>query len=1110
MGLLEELPAPERFAEILADVVGDEARGVTAVLRLLRELDPPTLSAALATSLGDAFQAGVPLDADTVLGEPVQRLDEAEEGLRIDPAGLVGPLGASLATIRGLSTGDLPARLQAGIDGLTSLQALEPASRNALLGTAAAGVERLKDELAGGAFGELRAWSTVVEAFRAELAPMFAAGPGGLEDRLVTWLATKLGELTRLLLVGELDPGGVAGPLRALLSGDRLAAIAAIKAEVERGMARTQGDFTARNFTNTANLATTRASFARLVAELRDLAATLRTALETKVPKADDLWQAQRAALRRIQRTEVVDLGNVRDGFAAAIGRAEQVIREIDLDAFGAEVEGFFNRLDAEVKRFDLGGLAGQVEGLAQRIDELVAGLDAALFGLVAALRERLAGLQQALHGVAATLGSFDEQGRFHFTVERQLADFLAEVRSGLQQTVQPRLQQFLDTVGQTLSGVEAGLRDTHSQIESVKAELRAALEGASRRLQDANLPAAMESVGQRLEEVLDGLGQVDFDVVIDPVIAEIDEMRELLRGIDVAALGEVTVGALKASLTVLVELEFGTRITDVLLQELDRILQAPRNGLAEIERRVEGGLQALAALEPTALLAPLRDLFEPVEALLDQIELERLAVPIDAWYRQAEAQLAALEPAALLRPLIVVHARMEETLAAIAPEALVQPLQELLDAAAAELGELDLGEVVERLGTALDDVRALLAGLSPSPLLAPLVELFDQLLGALDGFDPTTLLQPLDALFEELTAPLERLTADHAQAIAMAFVPLKALPDLLDPRQNQRALADALAEVLALTRQLDIGRLIVDLKGPYDALQAALTAGGPAGAGLVAEVDALNPLREPSIGEAAADLQEARSLLERAVPSEPPADLVQQFESLRPTLEALVPGWARGEVTPDAVRRGFRQASPFGVVDDVGRLWAALKERLASLDPRALQERLQASFDRLTGTLAALDPVALLTPLQATLDRLPGKLAELDLGILVEELRGLMEESQALVGSLDPRPVVVQLEGLAAQVRATVASLNPAQALRELDGPLGTARQIVSEFDPASFAEPLEEVFEDVRSVLDQVDVGVLLEPLTQRLDALRAELERGLRRTETAFNAMVAAAPV
>ena len=94
--------------------------------------------------------------------------------------------------------------------------------------------------------------------------------------------------------------------------------------------------------------------------------------------------------------------------------------------------------------------------------------------------------------------------------------------------------------------------------------------------------------------------------------------------------------------------------------------------------------------------------------------------------------------------------------------------------------------------------------------------------------------------------------------------------------------------------------------------------------------------------------------------------------------------------------------------------------------------------------------------------------------------------------------------------LKAMAADLRPGELLAELQGPLEAARELVGAFSPQIFIDALQTTFDEIDRILSEIDVGVLLAPILDRLQQIRDELEDGLRRTETAFNAMLAAIPV
>jgi ABC-type transporter Mla subunit MlaD len=90
------------------------------------------------------------------------------------------------------------------------------------------------------------------------------------------------------------------------------------------------------------------------------------------------------------------------------------------------------------------------------------------------------------------------------------------------------------------------------------------------------------------------------------------------------------------------------------------------------------------------------------------------------------------------------------------------------------------------------------------------------------------------------------------------------------------------------------------------------------------------------------------------------------------------------------------------------------------------------------------------------------------------------------------------------------LAALKPSVLLADLNPLFDTAKSIVDEFDPAKFTAAIQSVFDDIQALLLQIDITQLLSPITDRLKELRDKLEAALQKTETAFNAMLASAPV
>jgi ElaB/YqjD/DUF883 family membrane-anchored ribosome-binding protein len=873
-----------------------------------------------------------------------------------------------------------------------------------------------------------------------------------------------------------------------------------------------RADFDLGQFGNTARLTAAQTSFQKLAAELAAITATLRRLLDQPVASADGLANVLRQQMDDFSQVEVVDLGNIRDKFAAAIRRVEEAVRGLDLGAVRRQVEEVFKQIDGVIRKFDLSQLTKKLSDLQAQLQTVLDALDGALFEAIASIRAAFTKIKETLRAMASALGSYDAEGKFRFHIQQEIEGFLNGVRQTLQENIRPMLDQFKESIGQTLRQVRDKLSAVRDQIGQVKARLQEMLQGVNEQLQSLDVEGAVEATRQRLDEMLGALGSFDFDPVVDPVVAEINEMRDSLKKIDVSSLNEFTIGALKVSVEVVVAIDFSVQITDALMAEFDKLLETPKKALGEIEANVEDALSRFGQLAPEALLQPLDDVFEPITEHLDALKLESLLKPLDEWYGRAQQELDKVSPAALLQPLIELHAKLAGALDSVSPEELIRPLREAMDGVKAQVGKIDISGLATELSGVINQAKAALEKISPESLLDPLVNAFDKVMAALEGFDPAVLLKPFADIFEALAAPLANLTAGHAQLLAEVFGILRGIVDAFDPQHAYAVVREKAAAVNELLRQLNVGGLLASLKGPYDSMRASFEAhGGGVNVSLQVSVEGLNPLRDPAISQAAADLQHIQAQLGALATARPPAELVSRYDKdVRAKLESLIPSWAKGNMTPDSVRRAFQQANPLGLTAEINQLYDAVKQQLRGLDPRVLRDQVASSFEKVKAPILSLDPGAIVGQAQGVIDALVQKLDAVDLQLIADELGGLADEVKAIIDGLDPRPIIDQLQGLADEVKGLVASLQPSQVLGELQEPFELSKAIVAEFDPAAFKEPLQAVFENIQKVLAAVDVGVILQPLADRLEQLRDELEEGLKRTEAAFNGMLQAIPV
>jgi hypothetical protein len=934
--------------------------------------------------------------------------------------------------------------------------------------------------------------------------------PDAITTALIGYLADRVHDVVELVLPGGQGPAAVlARSLDTALAPPQIAAISAAKTALLTHLDQARDEFAAGRFTNTAHLAEAEADFQQLVRGLGGIAEQTQAALRAPAATAAGLGQTLTRLYDNFGTIHIVDLGAPGDQISHALSELETAIRGVDLPGLRARVEAMLGQMASAVQGLSLGQVIGGLDQAQAAIRDAVTGLDGALLEIVATVRAAFDRVRDALHSVRDALGTTDADGHFHFHVQEEIETFLNGLKTTLDNTIRPQIDNFKTSVHQVIDQVTETLNGVRDQIDGVKRQLQETVQGAVEQLRTLDIRGTLDAIRQTLENMLQQLGAISFDPVVDPVVAQIEQMRDQLRRIDVSKLNDVLRSALHVSVQVVTSIDFSTQITDALMQEFDRVLEIPNGAVDGLQERLDDALARLGALDPQVIVRPLADLFAPVTAALDQLQVDKLVAPLQTWYTQAQSQLDGVMPSALLAPVVEAYDSLNRVFAAISTDRLAGSLRETMSGITADLQRLEPAQLIQTLTDALGQAAAAIDGIAPAQLFAPLGAEFDRLTEALDRFDPAALLTPLGQFYGRLTAPLARLTDVDAARIGAAFAPLAALPAALDPQPNFEAAAHALAEARRALDGLSIGQILADVKQRYDAVQAALDAGNGPGE-LRERVGRLNPLQQPDLARTVAAFGALQAQLQAAFADTAPADLVSRFDAIHANVEGLAPQWVRQTPTAAAIREALNWANPATLGQELNQVYERLKEQWRALDPRIVPASLQALFDNLRNALAALSPATLAERVRGLMADLLPRLQALNPDVLANELRDVEGEVRTILAGLDPRPIIGELDSLANDVKTLFASLNPATVLSDLQAPLDAVKGIVQAFDPADFAAALEPIFSEIREMLSQINLRNILQPISDRLQALRGELEQALRRTETAFDQMLAAIPL
>jgi hypothetical protein len=852
---------------------------------------------------------------------------------------------------------------------------------------------------------------------------------------------------------------------------------------------------------------------ADVAARLHDLAAAAEAgdataaqaatdALESLADTFDALLPSLRGALLDDAATRVAavaDLAETLDDRAALVAQAltpadligplvarlqEQLSGEATADAIAAavtEIDGFAAWLQDLLRALDLASLAAPLDQASavvtdavDEVQQVLANVGAGVAGALATV----AALLEAVDPAALVAGARTQFEEFLDDLEIAATAAFAPVQSALT-AVTDAVVSAADTFDPaSLTGV----------VDDAVAAVTAVLE-------DPAVTAAVSAAGGALQSATAQLEQVQFTPVTTQVIAAIEEVDELLAGLDTSVLPAPAVLALKAALTLLPgEL---TPITDALRVELQALIDAGPVELLELVRAAPAALRArIEEFDPATLIGDqLGPVFDEVRASVEGLSPAAVLAPVTQAAAELPATLgAAIDVAALLAPLDAPVTSLRAALEGFDAAALAVPLT-------AGLADV-VTTVRDTLGiAALEDA---LAGVHER--ITDTVAMLGTLRDATDGV--ATALQrvaDLDASIDAWASGrfTQAITDDGTIAAAAA-----ALAAAVQAAGQPALLPAAQAAPAQLTSRIDE----VD---PAARLAALVTAHR------AVDADEVGALPQPTRGAALAVLQRldpfdgalAGCVSDLAMFAE---DLT---EATAATVDALADWDARHlaasgplvqattfDAAPAALLTQMRTAAGTSVVEPlravVGVAGPVVALMTALLQPlRALLTDVEARVASLASVTGALGGVA------TAVDDALGMLATPDLGVLEAALDDAVERVTVALDTITPSAIGAELDAALQQILNTLDPAALLPGVTALQNAFDDALAALLALDPAIvLGGPLGDAFsEQVVPLLDQLDMTPLLDAVTLRLAALPEELDAELAKVNSAYQRLL-----
>lgn len=766
------------------------------------------------------------------------------------------------------------------------------------------------------------------------------------------------------------------------------------------------------------------------------------------------------------------------------------------LDDSGADlpaVELLFDEvrtlLDSVLDAIDLAVVFEPVSGSFEQASALVADINQQLVGLTLEIKTRLTGLEEAIDGI--------DLSSLQTGVRQALEDFSDKLQGELNSGFTPVRNAFETVMNQLVTAVNG------FDPAALQGEIENVINTITGVFASPEVQGAIAQLGQ-LTSVADSIDSISFTPLTDGVIAGIDEVKSALDAIDESTLDPPLPQMLDTAMAMLPRTI--EPLTEPLVERLGDLIAAGPIELIDQIKEVPGRLfDQVRQYDPETLLGerlagPYEDLLQAAgefspQAFVDQIESEfedlrervkkavspgKALQPIVDLHRQLAGELAAMNPGDLVEPL---DAKIRTVTTALSDtldlDAVLGPLSRVVEAVNQQVDLVKKGiELVQHLLTRFDDLADAPAqiqawiddifakipdGIDASSLAVPLADLA----GALGDTRAAGLEARVAAQFAQLDSQLAELEAGRRLADlvqAVTTLPRNALSDLPDSAEK--------AQLLGLLDKLDVTDQ--QISGALQQLATLTEVRAEVRAGLTLKFSdwderyhrpggTLDELQQPGIDMARIKLW-LREAIDRQVawPLEAVLGKVAVLQNILGGLIAML-----SELTSQIDAKMSTLLSAPQAVIDLGDTVQQLLDDIAAINLDFLQDSINAVFDRVRGKFNDLNPAAL----QVTLD----------------------EEFDDIIDGIDfdlivPPDSFDSLEDAFEDMLRDLEALNPRTLL----------------------VEPLQELFDDtVQPVIASLDVTPLLQAVVDRLRPLEDELRSELKRVDTAYQAMLAAAP-
>ncbi len=829
-------------------------------------------------------------------------------------------------------------------------------------------------------------------------------------------------------------------------------------------------------------------------------------------PQALEIYlreQMDNALAVKIQEVQKID-----DPFNDLFDRMDEAIDGIDLSFVQTEVLEFFENAKTTIQTANIPSLGDTLQEQLAPVDDAVQQLQQGVTGLLTQIKIFFDGVNEQLRSVAGNVGQFQPDGSFQYNFENNLQEVLLSARVAIngdpnnpdEPSLTASLGEFQTKIDQFLNQLDQLLGPVESTITGISTDAVSGINDFKIFLDGLDVTARLEELGTKIEEVLDALIPIDFDLLIDPIVTELDSNTEKLRGIDTESLNDLLREALKVALDVIITIDFTAEIGTPLEEGFEEIRKIPQKAIDELQERYEQAISHLDQLNPEQLLEALFSSFDIINDAVGSLNVADLLAPLDELHKQVlQEPLAKLKPSILLEPVTTAFENFTSVFDDINGDEIIRPINTQLNRVKSAVEDLDITSWIDDLLAAIEKVKQDLRDIRPSEIMEPLVSDFQKLETELDRFKPSVVFQPATDLAAPLLGFLENVQQDVIDSLFQAFqAPLQIL-DRLEPEALTQRIQQELDASTALLEGLNFPARYNQLKGQhFDLKQAAVARGDER---LVALVEFIDP--EKHLGELSSTYNNLILGLENVKNNVALPDLTDLYAEFRERLMSLLPPYARELMNPDKFKRVMRLADPTRFLQELDERFATIKNKLIPIRPQDITEQLDATYEEVLTLVDNLDISESLIQVKDRLNNLKDIVNTIRIDFLAEDINNSVSDVRAMVEGLNPDNIAERLDTIYQDLEQVVQSTLPSQMLSGLEEPLSRVQSIVESVDPRLvLGPPLSDAWDSIKGVLEDIDFTIVLEPLVKKLDDLETEFKDSIQRTETSFDGMLGAA--